>query len=362
MRLLGLFIEGLLSFLSPCVLPMIPLYMSYLATDKKDNKLEVFLNSLSFVLGLSLIFLILGLAVDTVKPFLDKYSDLVSLISGILIVIFGLKEIGIIKLNIFNNQTIMEFDSSNMNFFKAFLLGFVFSLVMAPCIGPMLSSAILIGANSASGFLYVMVYSCGLLIPFFITGLFTNKAITYLKSKKHMLKYVSTIAGVILIIYGGISIYNGTSKILNNNQKEAVVDKTLLPSATFYNQDGEAINFNDYKDKYIMLNFIATWCHYCINEIPDYQLFASSNEDVKCFYVMSCSSSGVSEEALLSFIKENNIEIDVIIDSNDTLYSFFNPSAYPTLYIAGLDNKIIDYVAGAYDKDGFDSLLNKIKE
>mgnify|MGYP004640002319 FL=1 len=222
MTLVGLFIEGLLSFLSPCVLPMIPLYMSYLATDKKDNKLEVFLNSLCFVLGLSLIFLILALAVDTIKPFLDKYSDMVSLISGILIILFGLKEVGILKIQFpWFNKT-MDFDTSNMNYFKAFLLGFVFSLVMSPCIGPMLSSAILIGANSASGFLYVMVYALGLLIPFFITGLFTSKVVTYLKSKKHVLKYVSVIAGVILIIYGSYSFMNGYKNLnkLNSNNKE----------------------------------------------------------------------------------------------------------------------------------------------
>ena len=127
MTLVGLFIEGLLSFLSPCVLPMIPLYMSYLATDKKDNKLEVFLNSLCFVLGLSLIFLILALAVDTIKPFLDKYSDMVSLVSGVLIILFGLKEVGVLKIQLPGFNKALDFDTSNMNYFKAFLLGFVLS-------------------------------------------------------------------------------------------------------------------------------------------------------------------------------------------------------------------------------------------
>ena len=364
MTLVGLFIEGLLSFLSPCVLPMIPLYMSYLATDKKDNKLEVFLNSLCFVLGLSLIFLILALAVDTIKPFLDKYSDMVSLISGILIILFGLKEVGILKIQLPGFNKVLDFDTSNMNYFKAFLLGFVFSLVMSPCIGPMLSSAILIGANSASGFLYVMVYALGLLIPFFITGLFTSKVVTYLKSKKHVLKYVSIVAGVILIIYGSYSFMNGYKNLnkISNNNTTTVEDKNVLPSGDFFDQDGNVINFSDYKDKYVTLNFIATWCHYCIKEIPDYQAFAKENDDVKSFYVMSSNTSGASEDQIKEFIKEQGIELQVIIDNDDTLYSLFRPSGYPTMFVAGKDNKILGYVSGAYEKDGLNSLLNKVKE
>ena len=90
MSLWGLFLEGLLSFLSPCVLPMVPLYMSYLATNKNNKKIVVFLNSLFFVLGLSVIFLILALAIDTIKPLIDEYSTIINLIIGIIIIIFGL--------------------------------------------------------------------------------------------------------------------------------------------------------------------------------------------------------------------------------------------------------------------------------
>ena len=365
MILLGLFIEGLLSFLSPCVLPMIPLYMSYLATNKNNNKLEVFLKSLFFVLGLSLIFIILALAVDTIKPFLDKYSNLIGFISGILIIILGLKEMDILKLNLAFNHHVMDFDTSNMNYFNAFLLGFVFSLVISPCIGPILSSAILIGANSSFGFLYIMVYACGLLIPFFITGLFTNGVINYLKSKRNILKYVSIIAGIILIIYGLISIIDSTKKIIslvNNKQNDNNNEVLYLPDIDLYDQNGNTIDFDEYDDQYIMLNFIATWCHYCIEEIDDYQQFAKENADVKCFYVMSENSSGTSEDKIFEFILEQNIDLQVIIDSNDYLFNMLHPSGFPTLFIVNKNKEILGYVSGAYDAEGFKEILEGLKD
>ena len=371
MSLWGLFLEGLLSFLSPCVLPMVPLYMSYLATNKNNKKIVVFLNSLFFVLGLSVIFLILALAIDTIKPLIDEYSTIITLISGIIIIIFGLHETGIITISVNIRQKDISMDTSNMNFIKAFLLGFLLSLVISPCIGPMLSSAILLAASSKVGGLYLLVYALGLLIPFFITGLFTTSIISFLKNKKNILKYVGIVAGIILIIYGGYMTINSSKEILSlknssttSTQEENTTENTsnYLPGNDFYDQNGNIIHLSDYNGQYVALNFIATWCTYCINEIPEYIEFANSHDDIKCFYVMSPSSSNVSKEEIISFIEEKGIDIQVIIDEDNVLYSLCNPSAFPTMFVADKENKILGYVSGAYDKEGFDSIFETVKE
>ncbi len=371
MSLWGLFLEGLLSFLSPCVLPMLPLYMSYLATNKNNKKIFVFLNSLFFVLGLSVIFLILALAIDTIKPLIDEYSTIITLISGIIIIIFGLHETGLITISVNNKKKDISMDTSNMNFIKAFLLGFLLSLVISPCIGPMLSSAILVAASSKVGGLYILVYALGLLIPFFITGLFTTSIISFLKNKKNILKYVGIVAGIILIIYGGYMTINSSKEILSlknstaastNEEESSQTASNYLPGNDFYDQNGNIIHLNDYNGQYVMMNFIATWCTYCINEIPEFIEFAKAHDDIKCFYVMSPSSSNVSKEEIISFIEEKGIDIQVIIDEDDVLYNLCNPSAFPTMFVADKESKIIGYVAGAYDSQGFDSILESIKE
>ncbi len=371
MSLWGLFLEGLLSFLSPCVLPMVPLYMSYLATNKNNKKIVVFLNSLFFVLGLSVIFLILALAIDTIKPLIDEYSTIITLISGIIIIIFGLHETGLITIQVNIRQKDISMDTSNMNFIKAFLLGFLFSLVISPCIGPMLSSAILLAASSKVGGLYILIYALGLLIPFFITGLFTTSVVSFLKNKKNILKYVGIIAGIILVIYGGYMTINSSKDIIdlkNSNSTTASQENAsegtsnYLPGNDFYDQNGNIIHLSDYKGQYVMMNFIATWCTYCVNEIPEYLEFAKAHDDIKCFYVMSPNSSGVSKEEIITFIEEKGIDIEVIIDEDNVLYSLCNPSAFPTMFVADKENKILGYVSGAYDLEGFNSILESIKE
>ena len=371
MSLWGLFLEGLLSFLSPCVLPMVPLYMSYLATNKNNKMIVVFLNSLFFVLGLSVIFLILALAIDTIKPLIDEYSTIITLISGIIIIIFGLHETGLITISVNIRQKDISMDTTNMNFIEAFLLGFLFSLVISPCIGPMLSSAILVAASSKIGGLYILIYALGLLIPFFITGLFTTSIVSFLKNKKNVLKYVGIVAGIILIIYGGYMTINSSKEILSlknstvastNEEESSQTASNYLPRNDFYDQNGNIIHLNDYNGQYVMMNFIATWCTYCINEIPEYLEFARAHDDIKCFYIMSPSSSNVTKEEIISFIEEKGIDIEVIIDEDDVLYNLCNPSAFPTMFVADKESKILGYVAGAYDSQGFDSILESIKE
>lgn len=372
MSLFGLFIEGLLSFLSPCVLPLVPLYMSYLSSDGKEvdaegnisyKTVKVFLMTVFFVLGLSLIFFVLALSVDVIKPFIEKYENIISLIGGTIIIIFGLHEIGIIKISFINvgDRLNINLKPDGMNYLKAFVLGLLFSIVFSPCIGPMLASAIILAASEKLGSLYILVYALGLVIPFLITGLFTSYVLNFIKTKKRLFKYTMIIAGIIMLVYGGMMIKDSSNKIINikTETRENANDNVYLPETVYYDQFGNEVVFSDYLDKYIFLNFTTTWCHYCKEEIPVFEEFAK-NEDVKCFYIMSTTSSRTDLDGILNYIEENGISITVIIDDGSLEY-FFRPSGYPTKYVAGKNNELLGYVSGVMNSDKLNEILETVK-
>ena len=367
MSLLALFLEGLLSFLSPCVLPLVPLYMSYLTSENNDEEKNnnVFLLTAFFVLGVSVIFLILALSLNKLKPFIENYSEVISIVGGTIIIIFGLHECGLINISCLNFEKRININLDNVKvaYLRAFILGFLFSFSWSPCIGPMLSSAVLIAAGETYGALYILVYALGLILPFLLTGLFTSTILNFLKNKRKILKYVTVISGLILIFYGIYMIYDGSKEIVslkNNVKTQSEEDNSAyVPDYDFYDQNGNVINLANYKDKYIMLNFIATWCGYCINEIPEYKSFSEYDEDIVCLYVMSSLSSGVSEEEINKFIEDNNIEVPVIIDFENVLYNRCSISAFPTLYIIDKEGRYYSYIVGALDYDDFVSLASE---
>ena len=196
--LVGIFLEGLLSFLSPCVLPLLPLYMSYLAGDNKTtdeegnvkyNKLDIFLSTFCFVLGICVTFALLALAIDSVKDYISNYSEIISIIGGTLVIVSGLHEVGIIHIDVLNKEAKLKVNLhlEKMSFFKAFLLGLVFSIGWSPCIGPMLANALLLAASNSLGYLYIVAYGLGLVIPFLITGLLTSFILNIIKNNTYFM-------------------------------------------------------------------------------------------------------------------------------------------------------------------------------
>ncbi|MGN1053844.1 MAG: cytochrome c biogenesis CcdA family protein, partial [Erysipelotrichaceae bacterium] len=156
--LISVFIEGILSFISPCVLPLIPLYMSYLTSSCKEEDEEgnityktakVIITTLCFVLGISTVFFILGISVDLIGSYIDEYRMLINIFGGIILALLALNGFGVINVSFINREHRLDTktDFRNMNYFKAYLLGFIFSFAWTPCIGPMLSNVILLALS-----------------------------------------------------------------------------------------------------------------------------------------------------------------------------------------------------------------------
>lgn len=226
------FIEGLLSFLSPCVIPLIPIYMSYLAGNAKQidengqityRRLTVFLHTMFFVLGISFAFFLLGMAFTALGSFFQTNQLLFTRVGGILIFTLGLYQVGLLDFKFLQRERKirLNFGKRNMNPLAAFIMGFTFSFAWTPCVGPALSSVLILasGAKSALiGNLLVLLYAIGFIIPFLLLGLFTTQVLNFLKTRKNFLKYTVKLGGIILIIIGIMTFtgwMNGISKYLN---------------------------------------------------------------------------------------------------------------------------------------------------
>ena len=198
------FLEGIITFISPCLLPMLPIYVSYFAGgNTKDSKKTLF-SALGFVLGFTLVFVSLGALAGTLGGFLKSHQTMVNIISGIVVIIFGLNFLGIFKLPIFKGG-MKNFNTENLNFFSSILFGIVFSLGWTPCVGAFLGSALALASQQGhvlKGMLMLLFYSLGLGIPFVLSAVLINKLKTAFDFIKKHYTVINTASGILLIIIG----------------------------------------------------------------------------------------------------------------------------------------------------------------
>lgn len=211
------FLEGIITFVSPCLLPMLPLYISYfMGNDEQAEKTHIIKNALGFILGFTFIFLILGAFAGSLGHLLKDYNRQVQILCGIIIILFGLNFTGWIRIPLLNKSKTSSVNTSNLNFGSSFLFGSIFSISWTPCVGAFLGSALMMASTKSSfieGMLMLLLYSLGLGIPFFLSALLMDRLKqTFDFIKKHY-KLVHYISGGILI-FVGILMITGTFGIL----------------------------------------------------------------------------------------------------------------------------------------------------
>lgn len=198
------FLEGIITFVSPCLLPMIPIYVSYFAGGGERSRKKTFLGALGFVLGFTAVFMTLGALAGTIGSFLKQYQTAVNFISGLVVIFFGLNFLGVLKLNLFRGMT-KTVRTDNMGFFSSMLFGMIFSIGWTPCVGAFLGSALMLASQQGhvlEGILMLLAYSIGLGIPFTLSAVL----IDYLKTtfdfiKKHY-QIINLISGIFLVLIG----------------------------------------------------------------------------------------------------------------------------------------------------------------
>ena len=405
------FLQGALSFFSPCVLPLVPLYVSYLAGGaavvgedgvRRYPRGKIFLNTLFFVAGISFAFFLLGLGLTALGAFFHDYQVWFARISGVIILLFGLYQLGLGKRAMLLEQERrlpFRLDKLAMNPAVALVMGFTFSFAWTPCVGPTLSSVLLMASSaesSAAGFLLIGVYTLGFVLPFLAVGLFTGAVLDFFKAHQSVVRYTVKIGAVLLIVMGILTLTGATNGLSADlaavsgttaqQEPAAPQDGTAsggaqedasgaqeesgeipvipAPDFTLTDQYGETHTLSDYQGQTVFLNFWATWCGPCKMEMPDIQaLYEDWDENAGDLVVLGVAGPGIGQEGsaedIAAFLEENGYTYPVVMDDTGTLFYQYGISAYPTTFMIDPEGNVFGYVQGAVSREIMDDIVEQ---
>lgn len=387
------FIEGVLSIFSPCILPILPLYLSMLAnssvSEMKDAKFKsstLIRNTSFFVLGISTTFFILGSSINALSSFFSANKNIIMLVGGIIILIMGLFYLGVIKSELLSREKRLSVKYKTMSPVSAFVLGFTFSFGWTPCIGPILASVLVMASTAESVLvanLLILVYTLGFILPFIIVSIFYSKIFKKLDKVKNYMETIKKISGIIIIVAGLVMLVNGAininkqiqmqdgNKVESNNGNEAI-DKEQQQEEeekgieaidfTLYDNYGNEHTLSDYKGKTIFLNIWATWCPPCREEMPYidelYEEYNYNKDDVVILGVATpnLGREGTKED-IIQFLSDNNHSFPVVLDEKASMVYGYGINAFPSTLIIDKEGYITKYVPGAMSKETMKKLI-----
>ena len=384
------FIQGLLSFFSPCVFPLIPVYMGYLAgglniKEKLDkSQLKIFLNTFGFVIGISCAFFLLGLGFTTFGQLLSEYSRVISIIGGLIIIFFGLYSLGIFGYSKTLSKELRikwKMDKLKLNPLTALVFGFTFSFAWTPCVGPTLTSVLLMTSSATSmskGLILIGVYTLGFIIPFLLLGSFTGAMLNSFRKHKGIVKYTVKIGGLLMLIMGILMVTGMTNSIngylsgagMPDNMVEETVEEVenLAPDFALIDLAGNTHTLSEYKGKVVFLNFFATWCGPCQYEIPDiqslYEEYGYNEDEVVILGVTNPSTQtkqnqDVSTIELGQFVQSRNMTYPVLMDLTGEVFERYGITAFPTTFMIDKNGAVYGYISGALTRDVMISIIEQ---
>jgi cytochrome c-type biogenesis protein len=204
MQYILLFLEGIVTFISPCLLPMLPIYISYFAAGEADKRKSL-INSVGFVLGFAVVFIAMGAFMGTFGRLLRDYTTTLNIATGLIVIVFGLNFMGVFNIGFLNRVSHKTADVKNLGFPSSVLFGIVFSIGWTPCVGAFLGSALLVaslGGSTLQGIAMLLAFSLGLGIPFVASALLIDRLKVAFDFIKRNYKVINVLSGVLLIIIG----------------------------------------------------------------------------------------------------------------------------------------------------------------
>lgn len=412
---LTVFLQGILSFFSPCVLPLVPLYIGYLAggakTTDADGRLvyrrgKVMLNTLFFIIGVSFAFFLLGFGVTALGKFFAGNRMWFARVGGILVVLFGLYQLFGEGAGFLGRERRLPFrlDKLAMNPLVALVFGFTFSFAWTPCVGPALASVLLIASSaksSATGFVLIGVYTLGFVLPFLAVGLFTGTLLDLFKKHNNVVRYTVKAGGVLLVLMG-LMMFTGTMNGVTNylssitggvgssqsapkepapqdsapapdasaepepSDTEPPAEEqpdTTAPDFTLTDQYGNEHTLSDYKGKVVFLNFWATWCGWCKKEMPDIeQLYLDHGEntgDVIILGVAAPDAGDSPESEIKQFLDDGGYTYPTLMDRDGSVFAMYGASSLPTTFMIDAAGNAYGYVPGMLEREQMDSIIEQ---
>ena len=413
--------QGLLSFFSPCVLPLVPLYVGYLAggAQRVDEqgvvrypRGRVLGNTLCFVAGVSFAFFLLGFGFTALGSFFSRNQLWFARVSGILMILFGLYQFGLFgRSRALEKEHRLPFrlDRWAMNPLTALVLGFTFSFAWTPCVGPALGGVLLMASTSASaarGFLLIGVYTAGFAAPFLAVGLFTGAVLDFFRRRQRVVRYTVKAGAALLVLMGVMTLtgfMNGITGYLSSaagggaagqpqaEESAAPAGETPSPSPapeespaaserpeipapdfTLTDQYGVEHTLSDYAGKTVFLNFWATWCGPCKSEMPEiqalYEKYGENQEELIVLGVANPRSEAypynqdVTRAEIEQFLEDNGYTFPVVMDETGELFYTYGIRAFPTTFMVGADGNVFGYVVSALTGDMMESIVRQTME
>lgn len=392
------FIAGLFSFLSPCVLPLVPGYVSLISGvsidrlkseegSRSDARRAVILNSIAFNIGLSMIFVSLGAAAGLVGPSITS-NPWVRIIGGLVIIVFGLQLIGLLKIGALYKDTRFFSQEKPRGLLGSLTLGMAFAAGWTPCIGPILGGIIGLAATSGGwkgGLVLSAFYAAGLAVPFLVTGLSINRFLSfYAKFRRHLHK-VEVVSGIVLILIGGLVMSNkvtwlassrlvawvpnaeglverwskappkkeGTTATANTNNRFAPA-----PDVELQTVDGKPFRLSDLHHRVVILNFWATWCVPCREEIPALNALHREHE-ARGLEVIGVLSQDTPEN-FKEFQKEIKQDYTILLGNEEVGAKFGNGPGLPVTIIIDREGRIRQKIFGKNDRAAFEAAIKPL--
>lgn len=402
---LTVFIQGLLSFFSPCVLPLVPLYLGYLSggigqeEQKTGGRLRLFIRVLFFALGISGAFFILGLGASAAGTFFREQRMLFARIGGIIVIIFGLYQLGVFgKSRLLGEEHRIPFhlEKMTMSPVTALIMGFTFSFAWTPCVGPALTSVLLMAGSaqtSLKGFLLIGVYTLGFILPFLASGVFTAQLLGVFRKHMNVVRYTVKAGGVLMILMGALMFTGKMNDITgylsaSQTQEETAQDvsgtdvdteneagsssdaneENLTPAYDFELKDqyGNTHRLEDYRGKVIFLNFWGTWCPPCRAEMPDiqklYEEYSAQGDEAEVV-ILGAAAPEMGQEGDISsitqFMEENGYNYPVLMDENWEMFNWYGITSFPTTFMIDKEGNVYGYVTGQMSEDIMRSIIRQ---
>jgi cytochrome c-type biogenesis protein len=390
------FVAGLASFLTPCVLPLVPGYISLISGVSIDHlkteqgsvssiRRAVILNSLAFNAGLSLIFVSIGAAAGWAGASITS-NPWVRIIGGVIIILFGIHLTGLFTIRSLYKDTRFFSSDKPTGMLGSFTLGMAFAAGWTPCIGPILGMILGLAATSGgwkSGFILLAFYSAGLAIPFLLTGLGINQFLSFYKHFRRHLHKVEVVSGIILIFIGFMIAFNYTASLpssrlarvlpnfeawvgrvmkvdtsTNATSPNAAIALAPAPDVQMNSLTGDPIRLSDLKGKVVILNFWATWCVPCLEEIPAFNDLYRELKD-KGIEIVGLSWND-SPEQIVEFEKDIPIDYKITFGGEELQSKFGGVPSLPTTYIIDKNGFIREKITGARDKARFEASVRPL--